>query len=215
MPVSACHDLHGNAPDQSPVCLLIIDKINPLDFEGADRIVEAAETAAQHIAGLKRRARAAGVPTLYVNDNFGKWQSDFRKLVEHCTRGECRGKRIAELLHPEDDDYFVLKPKHSGFYATPLELLLQVLGTQHLLLTGIAGNNCVLHTAIDAYMREFKLVVPSDYVASETDADNRVALDHMKRMLKADIRPAGQLTVFSELRSLRAPDGRARGVMES
>jgi nicotinamidase-related amidase len=210
MPWNATDDLHGNAPDQAPVCLLIIDMINPFEFEGAERIVEMAAKAAGSIAILKRQVKAAGIPTIYVNDNFGKWQSDFRKLVEHCTRGACRGKKIAQLLHPEDDDYFVLKPKHSGFYGTPLELLLQHLGAQRLIIAGIAGNSCVLHTVGDAYMREFELIVPADCVASETEEDNRAALDHMKRMLKADIRSSSQLTTSNKFGSLRAT-GRTTG----
>ncbi|HEY3197105.1 MAG TPA: isochorismatase family cysteine hydrolase, partial [Nitrospirales bacterium] len=109
---------------------------------------------------------------IYVNDNFGKWRSDFRKFVERCLAGLCRGKQIAELLQPHADDYFVLKPKHSAFFATPLELLLQFLGAHRLILTGVAGNNCVLYTASDAHMREFKLTVPSDCTASLTPEDN-------------------------------------------
>ena len=188
MPYNPNDDLHGNVPDQSAVCLLIIDMINPFTFEGAEKMLPAAAAAAQQIAVLKERMKATTLPVIYVNDNFGKWQSDFRKLVERCLSGSCRGKQIAEILRPHDDDYFVLKPKHSGFFATPLELLLQFLGAHRLILTGIAGNSCVMYTASDAHMREFKLTVPSDCIASVTPEDNRIALDHMKRMLKADIR---------------------------
>ena len=91
---------------------------------------------------------------------------------------------------PDEDDYFVLKPKHSGFYSTSLELLLEHLGARSLILTGIAGNNCVLFTANDAYMRDFKIFVPSDCVVSETQADNDYALEQMAKVLKADTRPA-------------------------
>ena len=99
-----------------------------------------------------------------------------------------RGKPIAELLEPEDEDYFVLKPKHSGFHSTTLEVLLAHLGASTLILTGIAGNFCVLFTAHDAYMRDFKLVVPRDCLASEAEADNRHALEHMANACKADTR---------------------------
>jgi nicotinamidase-related amidase len=193
MPSEAHKDLHGNVPDQASICLLIIDMINPMTFEGADQMLPAVSSAAERIAGLKKRLKAARLPVLYVNDNFGKWQSDFHKLVHRCLEGTCRGKPIAQLLHPQDDDYFVLKPKHSGFYATPLELLLQFLGAQQLICTGIAANSCVLYTAADAHMREFDLIVPADCVASRSSEENRIALQHMNRMFKADIRPSEQI----------------------
>jgi nicotinamidase-related amidase len=190
MPSDPRDDLHGNVPDQAPACLLIIDMINPFTFDRAEQILPTASVAAERIAVLKQRVKSHGLPVIYVNDNFGKWQSDFRKLVQHCLERSCRGRRIAELLRPEDDDYFVLKPKHSGFFGTPLELLLQFLGARRLILTGIAGNSCVLHSASDAHMREFELSVPADCVASVAVEDNRIALDQMKRMLKADTRPS-------------------------
>jgi len=111
MPYNPKDDLHGNVPDQSDVCLLIIDMINPFTFDGAEEMVPTASAAAERIVVLKGRMKATGLPVIYVNDNFGKWQSDFRKLVERCLAGSCRGKQITELLHPHDDDYFVLKPK--------------------------------------------------------------------------------------------------------
>jgi nicotinamidase-related amidase len=194
MPFRFDSDLHGNVPDQAPTCLLIIDMINPMTFEGAEQMLPAASVAAERIALLKNRMKAAGAPALYVNDNFGKWQSDFRRLVHHCLEGSCRGKSIAQLLHPQDDDYFVLKPKHSGFYATPLDLLLRFLGAKQLICTGIAGNSCVLYTAADAHMRDFDLIIPSDCVASASSEENQMALQHMHRMLKADIRTSNELT---------------------
>jgi nicotinamidase-related amidase len=134
--------------------------IHPFRFEGAEEMLPAASAAAEQIVALKQRVKATGFPVIYVNDNFGKWQSDFRKLVKQCLEGSCRGQRIAELLHPEEDDYFVLKPKHSGFFGTPLELLLQFVGAHRLILTGVAGNSCILHTANDAHMREYKSQYP-------------------------------------------------------
>jgi nicotinamidase-related amidase len=127
---------------------------------------------------------------LYVNDNFGQWRSDFRKLVARCLQEECRGRAIARMLQPEEDDYFVLKPKHSGFFATPLELLLNFLDARRLILTGVAGDNCVLYTAADAYMREFAIAVPSDCVVSLDPDANLAALEHMRKTLKADTEPS-------------------------
>lgn len=190
MSPDATQDLHGNAPDTAHTCLLIIDMINEFSFPDAHTMFPAIISTAERIAALKRRMKAAGFPVIYVNDNFGKWQSDFRKLVERCLEESCRGKEVTKLLRPEEDDYFVLKPKHSGFYATPLELLLTSLNARRLIMTGVAGNSCVLHTAADAYMREYELIVPSDCVLSTDARANTSALEHMGTMLKADIRTA-------------------------
>jgi nicotinamidase-related amidase len=184
-------DLHGNAPDKSRAALLIIDMINAFEFEGAERILPRARGAAQAIAALKQRAREAGVPSVYVNDNFGRWRSDFHQILERVL--DSPGRDIARLLAPKADDYFVLKPKHSGFQFTTLQLLLEHLGATTLVLTGVAGNFCVLFTAHDAYMRDYRLVVPRDCIASQTEADDRYALAHMRDVTKADTRSSGEI----------------------
>ena len=147
------HDLHGNAPDNASVALLLIDVINDLDFAHGKALLKQALPMATKIAALKRRAKRVGIPSIYVNDNFGRWQSDFQHVLRHCLDEDVCGKPLATLLQPDAEDYFVLKPKHSGFYSTTLELLLQALGVHTLILTGLAGNICVLFTANDAYMR--------------------------------------------------------------
>ena len=180
-------DLHGSAPDKHKFALLLIDVINDFDFPEGDQLLKHARPMARILLRLKRRAQKAGVPVIYVNDNFGRWQSDFRRTVDYCAR-HGRGGDIVKLLRPEKDDYFVLKPKHSGFFSTTLETLLRHLGTQTLILTGIAGNFCVLFTANDAYMRDFNLFVPSDCTVSNTKKENDSALGLMKKFLKADTR---------------------------
>lgn len=180
-------------PDPAKTCLLIIDMINEFTFDGAAEFFPAIEQTAQTIAILKRRMKETGLPVIYVNDNFGKWQSDFRKLVTRCLEEECRGKKITQILHPEEDDYFVLKPKHSGFYGTPLELLLRYLEVRRVIITGVAGNNCVLYTAADAYMREFDVTVPSDCIVSIDHDANRSALEHMRETVKADTDPSEKI----------------------
>jgi nicotinamidase-related amidase len=186
-------DLHGSAPDTCRVALLVIDMINAFDFEGAAAMLPRALAAARATAALRQRARHAGVPVVYVNDNFGRWRSDFQAIVDHCISADCKGRKIAELLRPEKDDYFVLKPKHSGFYSTTLDTLLEYLGVETVVLTGIASNICVLFTANDAYMRDLKLIVPSDCVAANTKEDNEHALQQMANVLKADVRPSGKI----------------------
>jgi nicotinamidase-related amidase len=178
-------NLHGNAPDKCDTALLLIDVINDLEFPEADQIVGPAVEMAHHLLRLKKRAKRAGVPAIYVNDNFGRWKSDFRATIEHCRREGVRGREVAEILRPEEDDYFVLKPKHSGFFSTTLETLLRYLGPSTLILTGIAGNFCVLFTANDAYMRDYKLIVPRDCTVSNTPEENEAALGLMRKFLKA------------------------------
>ena len=186
-------DLHGNAPDKSPIGLVLIDVINDFDFIEGDRLLAHALRTAPKIAALAARARSARVPVIYVNDNFGRWRSDFHAQIEHCLEGGVRGEAFVRMLKPLDGDYFVLKPKHSGFFSTTLETLLRYLGTKTLILTGIATNICVLFTANDAYMRDFRLIVPSDCVAANSDELNRFALDEMRSILKADIRDSASI----------------------
>jgi nicotinamidase-related amidase len=186
MPVRS-GDLHGSAPDKSGAVLLLIDVINDFDFPKAEQLLKLAMPVGKNIARLKQRAKAAGIPSIYVNDNFGRWQSDFKKIVAHCRLEDGRGKPFVDLLLPDDNDYFVLKPKHSGFYSTTLSLLLTHLTATNLILTGIAGNNCVLFTANDAYMRDFKLFIPADCVVSNTEEENQHALKQMETVLKADV----------------------------
>lgn len=186
-------NLHGNVPDHSGAALLLIDVINDFEFDDGEGLFRQALPIGQNIARLKQNAHRVGIPTIYVNDNFGKWRSDFRKTISHCREDGVRGKPFVELLLPNEEDYFVLKPKHSGFYSTTLDLLLKHLTATNLILTGIAGNNCVLFTANDAYMRDFKLFVPSDCVVSVDSKDNDYALKQMEKVLKADIRPAHEL----------------------
>ena len=197
------NDLHGSAPDNTSVALLLIDVINDLEFDGGEALLAHALPMAMHIAALKRRAAQVGIPAIYVNDNFGRWQSDFAKLLAHCLHDGVRGQPLAAQLRPESEDYFVLKPKHSGFYATTLDLLLRHLHVTTVILTGLTGDICVLFTANDAYMRDFHIVVPADCVASQDAEENRHALLHMQRVLKADVQPSTALDLRALTRHSR------------
>jgi nicotinamidase-related amidase len=185
--------LHGNAPDKATAALLLIDVINDLEFPEGDQMLPFALAMAKNLVELKLRAKAANIPAIYVNDNFGRWQSNFNNQVEHCLADDVRGQSLVELLRPEHDDYFVLKPKHSGFYSTSLDILLDYLQVRTVIITGIAGNICVLFTANDAYLRDLRIFVPADCVASNTKEDNDIALAQMAKILKADIRPAAAI----------------------
>lgn len=138
--MSQNESLHGNAPDNSNAALLIIDVISDFEFEDAEKLFENALPMAKKLAAFKKRAKEIGIPAIYVNDNFGKWQSDFRKLLAHARDKSVRGSKIAELLAPNEDDYFVLKPKHSGFFSTTLDVLLEYLNCETLILTGVATD---------------------------------------------------------------------------
>jgi nicotinamidase-related amidase len=190
-------DLHGNAPDKADTALLLIDVINDLEFDEGKQLLKSALPMAQRIAALKKRAKGAHIPAIYVNDNFGRWRSNFQAQVEHCLHDGVCGQVLAEILQPEADDYFVLKPKHSGFYSTCLDILLEHLQVETLILTGIAGNICVLFTANDAYLRDFRLIVPSDCVCSNTEQENDKALAQMQQVLKANVRPSAELDLSS------------------
>lgn len=173
--------------EKGPAALLIIDMISDFNFEDSDLLFRFVPEVAERIAALKAKAKKAGVPVIYVNDNYGKWQSNFNKLVEHCLEEPGRGRAIVEKLRPAEDDYFVLKPKHSGFFSTSLEVLLDYLKAETLVLTGVAGNICILFTASDGFMRDFKIVVPPDCVASNTQELNDQALQQIKSVLDGQI----------------------------
>jgi nicotinamidase-related amidase len=184
---------HDMAQHRCPVALLLIDVINDLEWEDGHLIEPQAREMSRAIAQLKERAKAANVPVVYVNDNFGQWRSDLHSLVDHMLEDKVRGEFLARELAPDEDDYFVLKPKHSGFFGTTLEILLEYLGVNTVVLTGLAGNICVLFTANDAYMRDLKVIVPRDCLASNTKAANDDAIDVMGNVLKADTPPSGQI----------------------
>jgi nicotinamidase-related amidase len=196
-------NLHGNTKQTSPVALVLVDVINDLEFEGGDRLLTHALPMAHRVASLKRRCKDVNIPAIYLNDNFGHWCSDLHAQVDHCRNGRVRGQKLVELLAPEPDDYFVLKPKHSGFMATPLDLLLTHLDARALILVGVAGDICVMFTANDAYMLGYHVIVPSDCIASNDAEHNDNALAQMARVLKADTRPSAELDLDALLASPR------------
>jgi nicotinamidase-related amidase len=182
----------------SSVALLLIDVINDLEFEEGERLVEYALPMARNIARLKFEAKTRGVPCLYVNDNFGQWQSDFKHLVKRCTKRGMRGAPIVRELLPERDDYFVLKPRHSGFFQTPLDLLLQNLHAKKLILCGLTTDSCVLFTANDGYLRGLEIFVPADCCTALAKYRHRDALGQMRRTLKANTTASIQMD-FAQL----------------
>jgi nicotinamidase-related amidase len=188
----ATAEIKGPAPGAA--ALVIVDMINDLDFEGGDALKPHAEAAAEVIARLRERADALGAPVVYVNDNFGQWHSEQSRLVEHCQREGCAGREIVRRLEPRKNDYFVIKPQVSGFYATNLQVLLPKLGVTRVALTGVAADICVLFTAADAHMRAYEIWAPADAVASSDRQRTAWALDVMRDSLSADVRSTAELS---------------------
>lgn len=192
--------MHGAAPDTHPYAVLVIDLISDFAFPEGERMARAARRIAGPLARLCERARRHGVPVIYINDHRGRWRSDRNELIAECSQASALGAPIVRQLAPQPNDYFIFKPKHSCFYATPLDELLRHLGTSHLVLTGTTVEQCVLFTAIDAYVRDFSLVIPPDCVAGLRLRAQ--ALAHMKQLLAAHM-PASHRLRFAARRSPR------------
>ncbi|WP_240320898.1 isochorismatase family cysteine hydrolase [Sphingomonas crusticola] len=176
--------------------LIILDMITNMDFAGADAMLRDTVAAAATILKLREAADKARLPVIYVNDNFGEWHSERYRLVERALATEGEGVReFVAKLAPRDGDYFVIKPQFSGFYSTNLPVLLPKLGVDRLVITGIAADICVLFTAADAHMRDYKLWIPEDAVAAETRERRRWALEIMKQSMGAEVRPSDKLTL--------------------
>jgi nicotinamidase-related amidase len=172
--------------------LLVVDMVNALDFPEGPRLLRHALPAARRVARLRRRLKRQGVPAIFVNDNFTHWRDDFRQLVAICSQPGVTGAPLVEALPPEQDDYSILKPQHSAFYNTPLEVLLQQLGVRRVVLAGIATDQCILASALDARMRRLDTVVARDGTAAVTPQRHRNALAVMREM-DVDVRTCGRI----------------------
>ncbi|WP_100332707.1 isochorismatase family cysteine hydrolase [Bacillus xiapuensis] len=163
--------------------LLMIDFINDFNFPKGDLLARHTAAICPSLIKLKSFCRRKGIPIIYVNDHYGIWKADLEEIIEY-TQNE-RSAYIIQQLKPAQEDYFLIKPKHSAFYGTGLHTLLNELGADTLIITGIAGNICVFFTANDAYMREYQLYIPEDGIASETEKENQYALHMMRNILNA------------------------------
>jgi nicotinamidase-related amidase len=172
--------------------LLLIDFINPLNFPGAEQLAPAAVEAAKATAKLKKRLAAEGVATIYANDNYGVWQSDFHSLVATCMGMEGPSGEMARLLYPQANDITILKPRHSAFFASPLALLLDQMQARELVICGLATDICVQLTAMDAFLREFSAWVPGDCTAAESAEAKAASLAYIASVLKGDVTPTSR-----------------------
>lgn len=177
------------AKKKSPTALLIIDMINTLDFPEGKSLLKHALPVAENIRKIKAKMKKKNVPVIYLNDHYGHWRDDLKAVYEYCSQDKFPGKKLSAILKPEDDDYFLLKPKHSGFYGTQLDLLLSDLGVKKLIITGVAGNICILFTVNDAYMREFQIHVPENAIASNSARDNQYALNQFREVFGIETKP--------------------------
>lgn len=183
----------GDAKPADKTALLVVDVINDLEFPGGEKVLPWAQRMVDKLGPVMDRARQMDVPIVYVNDNFGHWRSNFNDVVRHCTREGARGRDVVLRLVPKPEDYFILKPKHSAFFATSLVPLLEFLEVDRLILAGIATNLCVFFTAHDAHMHEYDITVLSDCCAAESDEDHNLALDQLQRFLGVRVCRGDQL----------------------
>ena len=171
----------------SRTALLLVDFMNPLDFPEGGRLAAKALLAARRTAALRQRAGSRNIPVIYANDHFGHWNHDFRHVIGACISRGPSSRALVEALAPREEDYFVLKPRHSAFFGTPLEFLLDELRVARLVITGLVTEYCVLFTAHDAYVRKFALWVPADCVASSSPSRKSTTLRHLQKVLHARI----------------------------
>jgi nicotinamidase-related amidase len=175
----------GELP-RSTTVLLLVDVINPFDFPGSAPLQRAALVAARSIANLRQQARRRRWLTVYANDNYGRWRSDFRQTLEHCLATPGAGREVAMRLAPTTADLVLLKPRHSAFFATPLDLVLAQTHARRVIIGGFAADICVQMTAMDAAMRGFEVRVPADCTAAESPALKAAALRYLARVLQVD-----------------------------
>lgn len=196
-PRSKEENLHGNAPDSCKTALLLVDVINDLNFPNGEKLQKPFERMSIALEKLLKKSRDHNVPILYVNDNFGKWRSDFKTQIKNCLSSKSRTAKALQGLLPKASDYYILKAKHSAFYASPLEILLRALGTETLVIAGLTAESCVLFTATDAYLRDYRVVIAEDCVASFSADKKRSALRLMKESLKARVVKASSIKYSS------------------
>lgn len=171
--------LKNPADGHCPVALMMIDFIGEWRIPERSRLLPQVERAIPHAVRLLRGARRAGIPVIYANDNEGQWRSDFGTVWNAALAAGGAAARIAAAVAPEASDYRVLKPKHSAFFGTPADLLLRHLRVSTLVLCGVAGNQCVAATAVDAHMRDYAPIVVRDASASRTPLLHRQSMTQL------------------------------------
>lgn len=167
---------------------MLVDFVNAFDFPGAQALLPRAFAAARATARLKERLARNGVPAIYANDNFGGWNVDFKDLLQACLALEGTRGALARLIAPGPRDLTILKPRHSAFFGTPLDILLREMQARQVILAGVATDMCISASAAEAFMLGYDVWVPSDCTAAETPAAKQAALAHLRRAYKCDTR---------------------------
>jgi nicotinamidase-related amidase len=165
--------------------VVVVDMVNPYRHPEADRLATRVSAALGGVTGLIQRASAAEVPLIYVNDNYGDWNSAARELGEKAMGGA--HPELVEPILPDGKHSFVIKARHSAFYETPLEYLLDQMGVGRLILCGQVTEQCILYSALDAHVRHFDVAIPVDAVAAIYDHLAEAALEMMERNLSAEL----------------------------
>jgi nicotinamidase-related amidase len=178
---------------------MLIDVLTTFQFPDGDAILKGAIGMRGALVKLKTRARKVGIPVLYVNDNFGDWRSEKEVLIGRCL--EAKGGQFVRPLLPDSEDYFVLKPMHSAFYMTALEVLLRHLQVETLILTGLTSNSCITVTAHDANMRGFDIYIPPDCSCARNAEEHTRALAQLEAMAGANIRSSALLRLPNLIRA--------------
>jgi nicotinamidase-related amidase len=163
----------------------VIDMLNAYDHEDADRLTRSVEKVVEPIAALVERATSEGAEVIYVNDNYGDWNSSQEELAERAMAG--RRPDLVEPLLPPEEASFVIKARHTIFYMTPLEYLLAQRELDHLVLVGQVTEQCILYSALDAYVRHLQVTVPPDGVAHIHEELADAALKMMERNMSATL----------------------------
>ncbi len=195
-------------PSPVPVALLLIDVLTTFQFPDGDAILKGALKIQDALVRLKKRARELGIPVLYVNDNFGDWRSEKEVLMGRCL--EAKGAQFVRPLLPDSEDYFVLKPMHSAFFMTPLEVLLLHLDVETLILTGLTSNSCISVTAHDANMRGFDIYIPADCSCARTPEEHTQALAQLEAMAGANLKRSKSLMLPKLIQSAQSSQKGAR-----
>ena len=167
--------------------MLALDLITDFDFPDGTAVRRALSRRAPAIRALLGAARAHRIPVVYANDNLGAWRSDAMALIAHCTQPQRAGAALVKQLCPADRDEIILKPRHSAFYGTPLEALLDDRKIDTLLLVGMSAESCVWMTACDAHTRAFSLVIPADTMAGASRRALHATLTGLKDVLGARV----------------------------
>jgi nicotinamidase-related amidase len=169
--------------------LIVVDMLNEYDHEDADVLVESARAALPGMRRLIERAGQEGTPVVYVNDNNGDWSAGRPELLARAVAG--RARDVVEPIAPGEGTWFIAKARHSIFYETQLEYLLREQEVERIVLVGQVTEQCILYSALDAYVRHFAVAVPRDAVAGIHRDLADCALRMMERNMRAEIVDAG------------------------